>query len=248
MPDPDARAIATYDAMAEDYETGDKPYNALYERPAIKAMLGDPAGRRVLDVGCGSGPLAAWLADRGADVVGFDGSAEMVRLARERDIDRAEFHHADLRRRLDFLDDDSFDLAVASLVLHYLRDWVPPLRELSRVLRPGARLVVSTHHPANDIALSVTGNYFDTELLTDRWTFSGKEFTVRFWRRPLSAMFAAFEQAGLRVMSFEEPQPLPECRERFPEAWEALTTKPAFAFFTLAPTAASPARNIASVP
>lgn len=247
MSDADARATATYDAMAADYDASDKPYNALYERPAIMAMLPDLAGRRVLDVGCGSGPLAAWLADQGADVVGFDASANMVRLARARNIERAVFHHADLTRPLRFLRDDSFDLAVASLVLHYLRDWVPPLTELRRVLRPDGRLVISTHHPAQDIALSATGNYFETELLTDRWRFSGREFTVRFWRRPLSDMFAAFQRAGFGVVAFNEPQPLPECRDRFPEAWEALTTKPAFAFFELAPSGSSPVRNLASV-
>jgi SAM-dependent methyltransferase len=234
VPDSDARAAAIYDAMAEDYTTGDKPYNALYERPAIISMLPAVAGKRVLDVGCGSGPLSAWLARHGAEVVGFDGSANMVRLAEEQGIERAAFHHADLRQPLDFLADHSFDVAVASLVMHYLRDWVEPLRELRRVLRPDGQLLISTHHPAQDIKLSATGDYFDTELLTDRWTFNGKKFEVHFWRRPLTDMFAAFEQAGFSVLAFQEPQPLPECRERFPEDWEELTTKPAFAFFKLA--------------
>lgn len=223
--------------MAQHYDGADKPYNALYERPAIISMLPDVAGKRVLDVGCGSGPLSAWLASQGAEVVGFDGSANMIRLAQAKGIERAAFHHADLARPLDFLPDCSFDVAVASLVMHYLRDWVEPLRELRRVLRPDGRLIISTHHPADDVGLSATGNYFDTELLTDRWRFGDRKFEVRFWRRPLTDMFAAFEQAGFGVLAFGEPQPLPECRERFPEAWEALTTKPAFAFFALAPFA-----------
>lgn len=239
MPEAEAQAVATYDAMAQDYDASDKPYNALYERPALISMLPRVADKRVLDVGCGSGPLSAWLADHGAEVVGFDGSANMVRLAERRGIERAAFHHADLAQPLDFLADQSFDVAVASLVMHYLRDWVEPLRELHRVLRPDGELILSTHHPANDINLSATGNYFDTELLTDRWRFGDKRFEVRFWRRPLTDMFDAFEQAGFGLLAFREPQPLPECRERFPEAWQALTTKPAFAFFKLAPVAVS---------
>jgi SAM-dependent methyltransferase len=236
-----AHAAATYDAMAEDYNAavadGDRPYNSLYERPAIISMLPDVAGMRVLDVGCGSGPLSSWLTSHGAEVVGFDASMNMVRLAAERGIERASFRVADLSQPLDFLDDESFDLAVASLVMHYLRDWIEPLRELRRVLRPGGELVISTHHPASDLKLSASGNYFETELLTERWNLGGKMVDVRFWRRPLTDMFGSFERAGLRVLEFKEPQPLPECRERYPEAWQALTTKPGFAFFKLTPVA-----------
>lgn len=237
MPELDARAALTYDAMAVDYDAavaeGERPYNSLYERPAIFSMLADVTGKRVLDVGCGSGSLSAWLAGRGAEVVGFDASASMVRLAEQKRIAHASFRVADLSKPLTFLADSSFDVAVASLVMHYLRDWVDPLRELARVLSPSGELIISTHHPANDIKLSATGNYFDTELVHERWDLDGKEFEVHFWRRPLSAMFSAFETAGFRVISFIEPMPLPECRERFPRAWEALTTRPGFAFFKL---------------
>jgi SAM-dependent methyltransferase len=240
MPGSDARAAATYDAMAEDYNAavaeGERPYNSLYERPAIISMLPDVAGKRVLDIGCGSGQLSAWLANQGGDVLGFDASTSMVRLAEKRNIDRASFRVADLSQPLDFLADRSFDVAVASLVMHYIRDWVEPLREVHRVLRPGGQLILSTHHPASDIKLSATGNYFDTELIHERWNLGGKEFDVEFWRRPLSDMFAAFERAGLTVLAFQEPQPLPECRKRFPQAWEKLSTRPAFAFFKLAPS------------
>jgi SAM-dependent methyltransferase len=80
---------------------------------------------------------------------------------------------------------------VASLVMHYLRDWVPTLRELRRVLRPEAVFVLSTHQPAMDAELAGSGDYFATELLRDRWTVGGREYEVRFWHRPLSAMFRA---------------------------------------------------------
>src|SRR4051812_27178499 len=129
--------------------------------------------------------------------------------------------------------DDDFDVAVAGLVLHYVPDWVGPLGELRRVLRPGGAFVFSTHHPAADLELSETRDYHATELLTDRWTKGDREFEVRFWRRPLSAMFSAFAEAGFELERLSEPLPLDECRERFPEAWERLTTRPWFLFFRL---------------
>lgn len=241
MADASARAAETYDGMAEAYDLavarGERPYNSLYERPAIISMLPDVVGKRVLDVGCGSGPLSAWMSGRGAaEVIGFDASASMVRLAQQKQIQGASFRVADLSMPLDFLADESFDLAVASLVMHYLHEWVEPLRELRRVLRPDGQLIFSTHHPASDVELSRSGNYFHTELLHEQWNLGGQAVHVHFWRRPLNDMFAAFQQAGFTVRTFLEPQPLPECREKFPQAWRSLTTRPAFAFFELTPT------------
>jgi SAM-dependent methyltransferase len=230
-----AEEEGAYDAMAREYaaDVESNAYNALYERPGLIALLPSVAGLRVLDAGCGSGPMSAWLVEQGAEVVGFDASPEMVRLARERDLPNASFSVADLAEPLDFLAAGDFDVVVAGLVMHYLRDWVGPLRELRRVLRPGGALVFSTHHPAQDLELSQTGDYHATELLTDRWEKGGREFEVRFWRRPLSAMFDAIAEAGFQVERVSEPQPLDECRERFPRAWERLTTKPWFLLFRL---------------
>jgi SAM-dependent methyltransferase len=234
----DADAVSAYEAMADDYADAvdESPFNALYERPGVIALLPEVDGKRVLDVGCGSGPLSAWLVSRGADVVGFDISPSMVRRAERRALRSASFRVADLAEPLSFLEDSSFDVAVASLVIHYLHDWVPPLSELRRILRPDGALVLSTHHPAKDVLeLSATGNYLATELLTDRWEKGGKKFDVRFWHRPLSAMFAAFDEAGFVVRKLTEPLPLPECRERFPDEWERLSTEPNFLFFRLSP-------------
>src|SRR5499433_596908 len=67
-----------------------------YARPAMLALAGDVAGRRILDAGCGSGPLFAALRDRGAVVTGFDKSAGMLELARRRLGDDADLQVAEL--------------------------------------------------------------------------------------------------------------------------------------------------------
>jgi SAM-dependent methyltransferase len=58
--------------------------NGYYTHPAIVNLAGDVAGRRILDAGCGSGPIAVKPRDRGATVAGFDSSAAMLALARKR--------------------------------------------------------------------------------------------------------------------------------------------------------------------
>src|SRR5215467_11527197 len=149
LPSQQARAVATdYDSFAEAYSALNDVslLNAYYERPATLALAGDVAGRRILDAGCGSGPLFAALRDRGAIVAGFDKSAGMLGLARRRLGDDADLQVAELGGPLPFPDGE-FDDVIASLVLHYLEDWGPALAELRRVLKPGGRLLVSVEHP-----------------------------------------------------------------------------------------------------
>ena len=66
----DPPGVNDYDGFAEAYRASNENnlINAYYERPAMLALAGDVAGRRILDAGCGSGPLFAALRDRGATV------------------------------------------------------------------------------------------------------------------------------------------------------------------------------------
>ncbi|WP_058043900.1 class I SAM-dependent methyltransferase [Streptomyces roseifaciens] len=227
-----------YDDLGAEYaeHTASSVINAYYDRPAILALSGDVAGKRVLDVGCAAGHLSARLAGLGATVTGIDSSGVMVRMAEELCNDRdgrPTFRRADLTEPLDFLSDDSFDLVTASLVLHYLKDWGPALAELRRVLRPGGAMVLSVHHPGEDWHWLDRTDYFRTELITDEWTVGGKPRTVRFYRRPLSWTFAALRKAGFEVDQLVEPMPLPECESVDPQWFKRLSTTPRFLYFRL---------------
>src|ERR1700733_14892055 len=99
--EPAGQAAANdYDSFAEAYSAENEVSlaNAYYERPATLALAGDLVDRRILDAGCGSGPLFAALRDRGAIVTGFDASAGMLRLARKRLGEDADLRLADLGR------------------------------------------------------------------------------------------------------------------------------------------------------
>jgi SAM-dependent methyltransferase len=73
-----------------------------------------------------------------------------------------------LREPLPF-PNETFDIVIASLVMHYLPDWHPTLSEFHRVLSPGGRLVISTHHPFMDHPLAGGSNYFATYDFTETW-------------------------------------------------------------------------------
>ena len=64
------RSAGQYDAMAVQYtaDNAENACNAHYERPATISLVGEVEGRRVLEAGCGAGPLTGWLVDHGAAV------------------------------------------------------------------------------------------------------------------------------------------------------------------------------------
>jgi SAM-dependent methyltransferase len=207
-----------YDGFAESYAADNESnlINGFYERPAMLELAGDVKARRVLDAGCGSGPLSAALRERGAVVTGFDSSPVMIELAGRRLGREAGLLVADLGKPLPFAG-AAFDDVVGSLVLHYLKDWAAPLAELRRVLRPGGRLLLSVNHPMVYPAVNPGGDYFALTQWSDEYTFGGRTTRLTFWHRPLHAMTDAFAGAGFHTAVIGEPPVSPETpRELLP--------------------------------
>lgn len=134
-------------------------------------LLGDVAGKRVLEIGCGSAPCSRWLASRGAQPVGLDlsramldrGSAVMARGGPRVPLVQAG------AEALPFAS-ASFDLACSSFgAIPFVADAAAVMREVERVLRPGGRWVFSVTHPMRWIfpddpgpdGLRVAMSYFD---------------------------------------------------------------------------------------
>jgi SAM-dependent methyltransferase len=226
-------AFNDYETFAAAYARTDETssYRAFYERPAIVSMAGDVRGLRVLDAGCGGGALAARLGVLGAAVTGIDLSAGLLRIARERLGPDVPLHRGDLGQPLPF-GAGSFDLVVSSLVMHYIADWAPPLREFRRVLSPGGRLVFSTHHPFTDLRVSGSDDYLGTFQFTEVWERDGRAMPMRFWHRPLRAMMAALRDAGFRVDEIAEPDPAPELAAADPKTYQYLSRGAQFLFFS----------------
>jgi SAM-dependent methyltransferase len=229
----DGNGEFSYDSIAAEYAAGvdSAPWNALYERPAMLRMLPSVSGRAILDAGCGSGWYAEQLLTRGATVSGVDASSAMVDHARHR---LSALHGVDRERwsvqvkRLDEVlpfENASFDGAISPLVLHYMRDWRPALREVHRVLRPGAWLLFSTHHPATEAQRFETRHYFETQHIIDHWEHFGR---VEFFRRSLTEIFASLADASFLVETLVEPLPTAEFGEARPDAYERILRNPDF--------------------
>lgn len=224
-----------YDAFAEAYARANENglFTRWYARPAVLDLLGDVAGHRILDAGCGSGPLVADLEERGASVAGFDASPAMIHLARQRLGEEADLKVADLTLPLPY-GDDTFDDALAVLVLHYLEDWSQPLAELRRVLKPGGRLVVVVNHPVIPPVMYPEVDYFATAPNSEEYDFDGVSAILTIWYRPLSAMSESFAAAGFRISAISEPPVSPDTPpELLPQTETDPTRFIGFIFFAL---------------
>src|SRR5262245_54324212 len=115
MPDTDS-IRAGYDRWAAVYDHDGNPLQAL-EEPIFREAIGDAMGLDVLDLGCGTGRHALWLANSGAKVTAVDFSEGMLDRARRKPgADAVRFLAHDLTRPLPF-STGAFDLIASGLVL-----------------------------------------------------------------------------------------------------------------------------------
>jgi SAM-dependent methyltransferase len=181
-------------------------------------LIGDVKGKRVLDLGCGSGQNAIALSRQGAHAIALDLSKAQLALARKlADVAevRVEWHESDVAD-LAFLRADSIDLALAVGVLGEVDDLDRCFRQVHRVLRPGAPFVFSVDHPiALTVgregatpgalalgALEVRRSYFDTRPVD---VYRDDE-QIRVYPRTVADVFAGLHRAGYRVDVLLEPE------------------------------------------
>ena len=124
----------TLDEWNERYRSGEDI--SADPAPLLVTAAGDLPPGRALDLACGAGRNAIWLASRGWDVVAIDGASEAIRILREHSesID-ARVMNLETTAPLPF-DDDSFDLVA---ILYYLHR--PLFAEAKRVVRRGGTIV-----------------------------------------------------------------------------------------------------------
>ncbi len=197
-----------YDRWAAVYDHDGNPLQGL-EEPHFRAAVGDPCGRNVLDLGCGTGRHSLWLAAAGANVTALDFSEGMLAEARAKPGAAAiHFLAHDLHTRLP-LADASFDLVVSGLVLEHLRELDGFFREARRVLKPGGRAVVSAMHPAMFLRGTMA-------RFTD--PASGEVVVPGSYPHSVSAFLMAAVSAGFQLDNVAEYAPDAEFATHFPRA------------------------------
>ena len=197
--------LYTKHAIKYDEVIKDNIYNALLERPSTIALLDNVSGMDVIDMGCGSGIYAEWFIDHKVNhLTCLDISEEMVSLVSEKFGSRVKTYSQDVSKGLPLEPDNSADVIICPLVLHYIEDLHAVFRDVQRVLKPGGYMVFSTHHPFADFECSKSGNYFEREYVEEEWNTIGEPVKVAFYRRSLTEICDAVCSSGLFISAINE--------------------------------------------
>jgi len=245
MSESDDTSTRSWDAIADDWvaHADANDYRLHYLMPRMLAMLGDVRGRDVLDLGCGEGGYARELARRGARVIGIDGSARLIEIARR----RAAAESVDVTfiqanaNALAAVESASCDLVVAAMSLMDVEDYAGAIRETDRVLRANGELVMSITHPcfsapvsrwvrgeAGELEHFAVDQYFARTAWDERITSAFRTPVLRR-HRPLEDYMRPPLERGFVLRDFHEPSVNDEERQRS-RRFEKLTRIPYFLF------------------
>ncbi len=166
-------------------------------------LLAPQPGEKILDIGCGTGHLAAKIAESGAEVTGVDRSPEMVRQAREA-YPGIRFEVADATK---IPLDGGFDAVFSNATLHWIKEPEQVAAEIARLLRPGGRLVAEFGGRGNVDALVAA-----MERAWAQQGFAGPMANPWYFAS-LGEYASVLEKQGMAVtygLLFERPTPLEE--------------------------------------
>jgi SAM-dependent methyltransferase len=192
-------------------------------------LLGDVAGRRVLELGCGAAAGARWLQAAGATAVGLDLSAGMLRHAREAaarcgvevPLVQADALAMPFRER-------SFDAVCTAFgAVPFVADSAALMREVARVLRPGGPWVFAVTHPMRWIFLDDPGegglvavhSYFDRRPYVEQGPHGVPRYVEQ--HRTLGDRVRELVTAGFVLTDLIEPE-WPDGHERVWGQWSPL--------------------------
>jgi toxoflavin synthase len=236
-----------YDQIAGQYKRAKlQPWRTHIERYSLLQLVGDVAGKTVIDLACGEGYYTRELRRQGAGrVVGVDLSGGMIDLARaeeRREPLGIEYQVGDARA---LHVSEPFDLVFAAYLLNYAHtaeELTQMCRAVARALRPGGRFVTVNNNPAEPTANFAAGRVYGyAKRLTGElvegapviWEFCLPDgsFEITNYCLSVQTMEAAFQAAGLRNVRWHAPRVSPEGGREFgPDFWAGFLACPPVVF------------------
>jgi ubiquinone/menaquinone biosynthesis C-methylase UbiE len=186
--------------------------NRVMEEPAFLKVLGDPSGKRILDLGCGDGSFAEHLLAAGAEsYIGIDASAGMISRAAQQVTDaRATFRVGDIED----LAPGAFqvDLVTARMSLHYVADLSGLVARARTWLSPCGRLIFSVVHPVIT-SHDTTNEGIRTSWIVDDYFVPGPRqrdwcgATVTWYHRTIEQYIVTLLAEGFELSTMSECEP-----------------------------------------
>ncbi|MCR5595180.1 MAG: class I SAM-dependent methyltransferase [Lachnospiraceae bacterium] len=215
--------------------------NNIFEIPTLFSLMPDLEGKKVLDLGCGSGERCVDYIKCGAvKVVGVDISEKMLDAARKENSD-PNITYLNMAMEDIGSIDETFDVITSSLAFHYVEDFGGVVKDVYSLLSDEGIFLFSQEHP---LATCYSGEY-------DRWTRDpdGKKIYaniadycierrndsawfvegVQRYHRMFSTIVNTLADTGFRILKVAEPYPTEEILKKYPDFYDNLH-KPDFLF------------------
>lgn len=216
------RRDTSWDKVADWYDkhvSTSSDYHSELIVPRALELLSPARDEKIIDIGCGQGVFAAELAGKGVKVVGVDSSKKLIDFAKKRTAKLNIQYFVMDASCLEGLQDGTFDAASSILALQNMDNLGKVISEISRVLKPGGRLLAVMNHPCFRIPRQ-SGWGFDekrklqyrrvdrylSELKIPIQMHPGAAPGVVTWsfHRPLSSYFGELAKNGFAVTALEE--------------------------------------------
>jgi ubiquinone/menaquinone biosynthesis C-methylase UbiE len=138
--------VEGYNKWSSTYDRNPNPLIAIEEGITLN-MIGNVKNKRILDIGCGTGRYCTLLTKKGGKVIGLDTSSEMLEYAKRKITPTCKFE-----LHLSNIEDAKFpnryfDIVVSALTLSHIPELEPIAQEISRIIKPRGRLIISDFHP-----------------------------------------------------------------------------------------------------
>lgn len=187
--------------------------NDTLEKPVMLELIGDVAGKNILDLGCGDARFAAELLSgerEGATYTGIEGSVNMIQAANE------SVKGMNARIEQAFMEDwtypaGTYDLVISRLAVHYIEDVESLFHKIYNTLNENGTFIFSVEHPVITSTLQPSGTR--TDWVVDQYFVEGYREqqwlggSVKKMHRSIESYFMALQRAGFHVEHLRESAP-----------------------------------------
>lgn len=213
---------ANFFELYQKLRANPKSLNNIVEKPTMLSLLPDLSGKKLLDLGCGTGEhLQLYLQRNAGFVVGMDLSAEMLKQA-ESDLQKLTQNKPHFRlyqwamEDLSKLPETGFDVITSSFAFHYVKDFNQLLNNIYAKLNTNGTLIFSQEHPivtayqggerweknAEKQQLAYRLNYYRDEGERDRSWF---QQPFKTYHRTVATILNSLIQRGFQIEQVVEP-------------------------------------------
>ena len=209
-----------WDLMSSNYQATsdislkDIHYSPLSYGEKSAKLIGEVAGKKYLELGCGGAQNSIALAKLGAYVTAVDISSNQLSQAacacEKLDIS-VNLLQANIQN-LNYFADDEFDGIISIFALEFIEDIDIFFSESNRILKKGGALIISTTHPLgafewdNESKNLLVTDYFNPPM--EIWREQGQMNHGGTYFRTIEELFSRITNNGFVVTKLTEPKPL----------------------------------------